>query len=184
MAKQAEAAVADAPPEEEQPKKKIGKKKLLVFALLALLLIGGGAAGIIMATKKTPADTGEEATEAVEGETSESGGGEPAAQPVFLPLDQFVVNLRDDEYGDNYLQIGVVLEMTDEAAVEVTKLQMPRIRNAILLLLSSKTADNLATLEGKQQLMREIVEESRKQMPGTEAKKGIEGVYFSAFVIQ
>lgn len=164
------AAAADAP-----PKKK--SKKKLIFIVLALLLVVGGGAGAAWHFMKPPVEGEEAESEAVEEEKKEK------VPPVFVTLENFVVNLRDDD-GDHYLQLGLVFEVTDQAAVDEVKLQMPRIRNGILLLLSSKRSVDVATLEGKQQLTEQILTESRKPMDLPEPSKGIESVYYNTFVIQ
>jgi flagellar protein FliL len=162
------AAAADGP-----PKKK--SKKKLVFFLLALFLVAGGA-GAAWHFMQPPAE-GDEVAEEEEVEETKK------APPVYVTLENFVVNLRDDD-GDHYLQLGIVLEVSDQATVDEVKLQMPRIRNAILLLLSSKNSEEISTLEGKKQLTEQILAETRAPMDSGDPSKGIESVYFSAFVIQ
>jgi flagellar protein FliL len=170
---------ADEPPAGEDPTpKKRSKKKLFLLMLLSLMLIGGGAA---LYYAMQPAPEGDE--EAVAEEAEEPAEEEKQAPPVFVTLENFLVNLRDDD-GDHYLQLGIVLEVSDQQAVEEMKLQMPRVRNAILLLLSSKQSTDIATMEGKQKLSEEILVEARKPMNLPEPNKGVEGVNFSAFVIQ
>ena len=64
------------------------------------------------------------------------------------------------------------------------KLLMPEVRNRILLLLSSKTASQIATVEGKKQLAAELLGEINQ--PFVEGSKGqsVESVLFTSFVIQ
>lgn len=173
MAKQAEAEAVGIPAEE--PKKKTSRKKLLLFIALVLLLIGGAGTAIVSRTGE-PAE-GDDAARA----TAEAA--RKAAAPVYLPLEAFVVNLRDDD-GDHYLRVGVVLEGSNQDAIDAAKVQLPRIRNSILLLLSGKTTADISSVAGKQQLMQEIIAEARKPMPIEGPNKGIESVYFSDFVIQ
>ena len=159
------------------------KKKLILLILLALLLIGVGGSAIWWTMQPKPEITeGEEDAETTDEEAAEEPAGEKVA-PVFVTLEHFLVNLRDDD-GDHYLQLGLVLEVSDQHAVDEVKLQMPRIRNGILLLLSSKQSKDISTLEGKQQLAEQIALEARKPMTMPEPNKGIESVYFSNFVIQ
>lgn len=177
-------AKADETPAAEDPSpKKKSKKKLFLLILLALLLIGGGGTALWYAMQPQSVEGEEGADEAVEEEAEEEADPEKKAPPVFVTLENFLVNLRDDD-GDHYLQLGLVLEVADQAAVDEVKLQMPRVRNAILLLLSSKKSADIANMEGKQKLSEEILIEARKPMNLPEPNKGIEGVYFSAFVIQ
>ncbi len=173
MAKQAEAEAVGIPA--EAPKKKTSRKKLLLLLAIALLLIGGAGTAIVSLTGES-SDGDEAARTAAE-------AARKAAAPVYLPLEAFVVNLRDED-GDHYLRVGVVLEGSDQEAIDAAKIQLPRIRNSILLLLSAKSTEEISTMAGKQQLVQEIIAEARKPMPIDTPTKGIESVYFSDFVIQ
>ena len=175
MATKAEKQKSEAAVAEVKPPVRKSKKKLAIM-LIGLLLLGGGGLAAYTTMKSTPAE-GEEIPEEATEEVIEK------KPPVFVTLENFLVNLRDDD-GDHYLQLGIVLEVSDQATVDEVKLQMPRVRNGILLLLSSKTSSDIATLEGKQRLSEEIMAETRKPMSQPEPNKGIESVYFSAFVIQ
>jgi flagellar FliL protein len=160
----------EAPEEAPKPKK---KGKLLVI-LLALVLLGGGggAAWWFMVGSKTAGQHEAEKKEEAE------------KPPVFTRLEQFTVNLQRSDGEDHYLQVEMDLQVADDKVIENIKLRMPQIRNAMLLLLSSKTADDLAPVEGKQKLAAEIVAQVNKILGAKEPKQGVLGVYFSAFVIQ
>jgi flagellar FliL protein len=157
-----------------EPKKYSKRKIALLLALIALLMAVTGVTVWYM-MKPAPGPTPEALAIAKAEQLARS--------PLFLPLEPFVVNLRDDE-GDYYLRLGVVLELSDGEAMEAAKIQLPRIRNAILLLLSAKRTGDIDSLAGKEQLMQEILAEARKPMPLSEPEKGVESVYFADFVIQ
>lgn len=166
------------------PAKK-GKGKLLIIAGIALALLGGGGAAAYVMTQKTH-DAHAEADEADAEETEQRA--KPAKKkkkkkaegaPVFITLEPFTVNLADTE-SDRLAQVAVVLEADDKKADEALKAQMPAVRNAILLLLSSKTAKELLTLEGKQKLAAEIAEAAAKRLD----EGSIETVHFSQFIVQ
>lgn len=178
MAKQPDATARPQDvPLEQPPKKKTSKKKVILLILLVLLISAAGGAAIMITTQPdSDADVEIDANAA-------AAEAKRTHAPSFLALEPFVVNLRGDD-GDNYLRVGVVLEATDEAAIETAKTQLPRIRNGIILLLSSKTVDDLSNIDGKRQLMEEILVEARKPMTLSEPARGIESVYLSDFVIQ
>lgn len=180
MAKQPEATARPQDvPLDEPPKKKTSKKKIIFLILLVLLISAAGGAGIMIATQPASDADADVETDAV----ATAAEAKRTHAPSFLALEPFVVNLRGED-GDNYLRVGVVLEASDEVAIETAKTQLPRIRNGIILLLSSKTTDDISSMDGKQQLMQEILLESRKPMTLPEPTKGIESVYLSDFVIQ
>jgi flagellar FliL protein len=168
--KAAPAAAGDA------PVKKKGKT-LIIAAIAGVLLLGGGGAAAYFFLAKQKDGGDEHAAEAKVEKKAEK------KVPVFVTLDPFTVNLQDED-GTHYLQVGIVLEAADTATVDQIKVHMPVIRNRVLLLLSSKRADELLTLAGKQKLADEIAEESRKPLGLAANAKGVEGVYFASFVIQ
>lgn len=123
-----------------------GRKKLLLLIGIAVLVLGagGGAAWFFLSKPKD------------EAAMAEAEQAAKAARPkTFTTLDPFVVNLADDN-GERMVQAGVVLETSDPKAVADLTAQMPAVRNAILLLLSSKRAEEILTLAGKQTLATEI----------------------------
>ena len=106
------------------------------------------------------------------------------SEPVFLALEPFTVNLTTVNI-DRFLQVGVTMELDSAEASERVKRYMPVVRSRMLLLLASKTADDLATPAGKQKLVDDLLREARAPLPDTGAPhKGIENLHFSAFVVQ
>jgi flagellar FliL protein len=144
------------------------KKKLIVILGALVVLLGGGGAGAWYFMQHGESETAE-------------AEAEPAAAPVFLPLDTFTVNLQD---GEQYLQIDITLQLTDPAVVEAIKLHMPRVRSRLLSLLSSKHADELATTEDKKALAQEILAQVRQPFAPKGKAQQIDDVLFTSFVIQ
>jgi flagellar FliL protein len=140
------ALVEAAPPEDEldAPKKKGGKGKIIILAVAVLVLAGGGFAGWKMFAGGHAAD--EHAAEKAAADTP----------PVFLPVDQFTVNLNP-EGGEQFLQTAFSLKVTDQEVVDALKARAPELRNQVLLLLSSKKASELTSVEGKQKLAAQLV---------------------------
>jgi flagellar FliL protein len=104
--------------------------------------------------------------------------------PTFLPIEQFTVNISGGG-GDHFLQIAFSLELADPKISDELKSQMPVVRSRLLLLLTSKTTEDLSNLAGKQKLMNEILAEARLPLAESELPgKGVENVHFSSFVIQ
>jgi len=153
---------------EAAPKK--GKRKLLIIIVAVVLLGGGGgAAWYFLHAKKA----GDEKTVKHE---------EPAKPPLFVRLEPFTVNLTA-EGEDHYLQTDIELKVADAKVSDKIKAHMPEIRNSVLLLLSSKTASALSSMEGKQKLSSEVKEQVNKVLHAKDAD-GVSGVFFTSFVIQ
>jgi flagellar FliL protein len=164
-------AEQDAKAEEAKAPKKSKSKLLLVVGIgAALAAAGGGAAAYLLIGKKDGAHAAEQKPQ-------------PKKAPVFVDLDSFTVNLRDED-ADRFMQVKLVAEVRDTAAGEVLKNMMPAVRSEILLLLGSKKAADLATREGKEKLAQEIIAAANKPLERTPAEKGVEAVNFTHLIIQ
>ncbi|MDR2187384.1 MAG: flagellar basal body-associated FliL family protein [Azonexus sp.] len=167
-----------------------GKKLLLIFiSLLLLLALIGGAFAVWLFAGHANANGDEEyAEETVKEKPARKK--EPGELPAFVNLDTFTVNLAS-EGGDQYLQVVLSLELDDKASEPMLKTLMPRIRNNIMLLLSSKKASELQSKEGKEELALALRNEINRAIdPAARPdKKGIvdgpvENVLFTSFIIQ
>lgn len=157
--------IADA---KSKPKPK--KKGWFLKIVIVLMVLAGGGGGAAWYAMETPS-----------GKTESAASVEKP--PVFVTLESFTVNLQP-ENGDQYLQVGLVLKVTDSATVDTIKMHMPEIRNRILLLLSNKKASEISTVPGKQQLSAEIMYEARRPIASKQIQQGIIGAFFTSFVIQ
>lgn len=154
---------AAAPPAAE-PKKKL---VLIIVVALALAAGGGGATWFFLQGRSG-------------GAHKEAPKAEEHKAPIFTTLDQFTVNLQGD---NRYLQVGIDLKVADAKVNDAINLHKPEIKNGVLLLLSSKNAEELATLEGKQKLANELTETVNRPL-GLPPGEGVVGVFFTSFVIQ
>lgn len=166
------------------PKK---SKKLLIIVVAAVVLIlgiGGGAAFFLMKGGDHEGDEDEAATEKVKAAPKKEKGKE--AMPVYAALDAFTVNLVP-ENGDQYLQLILSIEVDDLKTADKLKSYTPKLRNNIMLLLSSKKASDLISREGKEKLATEIRDMVNDVLePGSAGKKDapVKEVLFTSFIIQ
>lgn len=167
------ARAAPAPAAEAEAPKKGSKKLILILAVVLVLVLGGGAAAFVLLAPKPGAEAVAEAPP------------EPTGPPTFVVLDQFVVNLAEPDT-TRYLQIGITYEISDAKVADEIKNYTPVIRSRILLVLSNKNVGDLTSIEGKQQLMDELVDLARVTVRGDpkDPTRGIRDVHFSSFVIQ
>ena len=157
------------------PKKKRGLLKVLVLVTLLLGAAGGGAWFFLGSQQAaTPQRPG----------TAASAKRVSSKPPVFVALEPFTVNLQHDDGSPQYLQVGLSLKLDDDGLVDAIKLHMPEIRNRVLLLLSSKKASDISTLEGKKALSKELLREIARPLAAGGPVKGLESVLFTSFVIQ
>ena len=195
--------MADAPEAEEGKKKKKGGFLKYVILVVLLLVLGGGgyfaylkffaakppapaaeapAEGQPAAEEKKAEDAHapkaeEKKAEGGHGEAKGGHGGKDKAPSNNVPLPAFVVNLADPN-ARRYLKIVLDVEMTGNP--ELLEANMPKIRDALLMLLSSKTSQDLGTLEGKILLRKEIVDRLNQAIGQAKVAR----VYFTDFVIQ
>ena len=116
--------------------------------------------------------------EAASEKAAEHGGGEPTAETRFFPVGDFTANLAGPASA-HYVKVTVNFEMSKEADEEEFKARKPQFRDKVISLLNAKQPADLQSAEGRNYLKEEI-----KTVSNTFLKKGkVEGVYFSAFVV-
>jgi flagellar FliL protein len=140
-------APADLP--QAEPKK---KSKLALIAIIAAVLLAAAAGAAWWFLGRSSGDDEEEPRAA----------SKPA---VFLPVDQFTVNLQPDDGGQQFLQVAMTLKVEDQETVDAIKALLPEVRSRVLLLLSSKKASQLTSPEGKTKLAEEIIREVSAPLP-------------------
>lgn len=154
MSAAAATATATAP---EAPKKKSKKLLFIILGVVLLALIGAGAAFFIM--KKNAAEDDEFADD----EPAAHMTKDPKTAPVFMPLENMVVNLADAG-GTRFIQLGLTLQLQDAKTEADVKAYMPSIRSDILLLISQRTADEMLQMQGKAKLSKDIIAAISKEM--------------------
>lgn len=184
MAKDAKPAVEGAEP---APAK--SNKKLLIIVIAAVVLVlalGGAAAYLLLKHSPTTAEDedGEVVTEKAKPAKKKKVDREV---PVYVALEAFTVNLVP-ENGDQFLQLILSVEVEDAHVGDQLKAYMPKLRNDLTLLLSSKKASELISKEGKERLAEEIKEQMNNVLdPPSKGKKRegpIKEVLFTSFIIQ
>jgi flagellar FliL protein len=146
-----------------------GSKKLVGMIALALLVVGAGGGAAWYFTQEKPA-----------GAAHKSAKAEP---PVYVPIEQFTVNLQP-ENGEQYLQIAFTLQVQNDKEGETFKANMAKVRSRVLLLLSGKKASEISTVEGKRQLASEIVAALKQPFVDKGEPQQVSDVLYTAFIIQ
>ena len=157
-------------PEENIGKKKKSNLKWKLIAIFTLSIIGGGVLGFL--TFRNIPTLGEKAK---------------AQQTAFkiqdigqiFSLESFVVNLSDPG-GKRYLKTKIELEYTNESLREQLKARMPQIKDSIILILSSKSLEDVQGVDGKIALRNELIIKINQLL----YKGKIRNLYFTEFVIQ
>ena len=165
---------------DEAPDKGEAKKKggLLKWIILGVLLVVLGAGGFF-AYQFFLAPKSENATEADAGKKGSQADQGPAGETSMVSLPPFVVNLADP-LGRRYLKIALDMEVTGVETAALVNKEMPKIKDKLLLLLSSKSYADLAPMSAKLELKTEIVSRVN-QVLGQDLVKQ---VLFTEFIIQ
>jgi flagellar FliL protein len=64
------------------------------------------------------------------------------------------------------------------------KANIPQVKSRLIMLLSSKDAEELLTPEGKDNLVKEIIEQVNLPFVPKGASQKVSGVFFTSFVVQ
>ena len=167
MAEQAKAQ--DAPPKDNK------KLFIIIGAAVALLVIVGGAAAFFLGGSKAEKKPGHE-TAKVEAKAGEGAG---AGAGSVYPLEPFIVNIYDGQE-IRYLKLKVEFEMANAQVKPELESKVAPLRDAILILLTTKTMQEIQDLQGKNQLREQILGAVGKIIPAGKVTK----VYFTDFVVQ
>ncbi len=193
---------ADAAESSDSAKAPAKSKKMLIMivGVVLLLVVAGAGAFFYISKQRAAAEEGADS----EGSPAKAAHATSQVPPVYLPLDNMVVNLADPG-GEKVAQVGVTLVVTDAHASDTVKAFLPTIRSGILMLVSQRTAEELLKQEGKEQLAKDILRESSLPFGGGDdahddeadppkkakskkkkvhAEYPVTGVLFSSFIVQ
>ena len=155
------------------------KLVIIVMGLLVLLMVAIGG-GLFMMWSKVSAlnqvvnpPSQEESQEAIKEESEE-----PKIGLVF-PLDSFIANLADPG-GNRFLRATMELELKNDDLTKEMEKRLPQIRDCILMVLPTRTYQDIQTVEGKIALRTEIIAKLNVLLK----KEAISNIYFTEFVTQ
>lgn len=159
-------------------------KQLILIGVLCLLLGLGGAIAYFkfidrQQNNRSSAEAQAAGADTKAGERHNAGAPQVPVVGKIVDLDPFIVNLADTSEM-RYLKLSLKLEMERPDAAEEIAMRLPRIRDAIVILLSSKESSSLRGAQGKFQLRDEIVLRVNAVLPNG----GVRTAYFTDFVIQ
>jgi flagellar FliL protein len=157
------------PEQEKETGARPGKKKILIVGLAAVLLVLFCVAGALawkFVLHKPPQAEGTQAEEHAK------------APPFLYSLDPFIVNLFDPK-SVRYLKLTLQLELAGITKEEMAT-QVPKIRDSLIILISSKKLEEVASMEGKLRLREEILFRINRILGEGKTRE----IYFTDFVVQ
>lgn len=167
-------------PEAEKKKGKGGLRWIILIILLGALGGGGFFAyqKFVLAPKNDDASHATAAPDALEDKSGKKEAKDVRGVSVTMPT--FLVNLNDP-LGRRYLKLGMDVEVVDKAAADqLSKTDLARAKDAVILLLSSKTFQDVNTVENKIVMRNEIVERLNQVIGAGKVLK----VYFTEIIVQ
>ncbi len=158
--------------EGEEEEGKSGSNKTLIIILIALvLLIGIGVATfLVLGSSGEGEDGAEEEITLDEEELIELPG-------AVLPLETFIVNLQ---VKGSFLKVTIQLEFEQPELPPTIEADIPKVRDTVIRTLSSKTAAQILSAEGKEELSQELVEAINETL----GAEDIISLYFTEFIVQ
>ncbi len=139
--------------EEEKP-----KSKKMLFLIIGLLVVLAGAVGGYFYMQHNAELKRQQETEDKRPENilkKQLMERKDNAAPIYIALDEMIVNLPG-RGGEHYLQTKMVLRTNDGSTEDKIKKFLPVIRDKIITVLSSRQMQELATVEGKTMMAREV----------------------------
>jgi flagellar FliL protein len=168
----------------EQPAAKGGKGGLVTIIAAALVSLGLGAGGaFFFASTQMPAPQTPQQSAEAEIAAEKAAAKQKAVTTDFKErlygLEPFVVNVSGDGY-NRFLKIRVELETSDMALKEELDARLPQVRDALIVLLSSRQLSDVTDFEGKALLKEDMLERVNDLL----ATGNVRSVLFTDFVVQ
>lgn len=154
----------------DKEKSTVKKSKLPLLIILLIILCAAGGGGYFYwqnMYKNSASGTGKEK--------------KPESAPVFMPLETFTVNLGST---DRVLYIGITLRLSDEETRAKLNSYLPEVRSRLLLLFSRQDSDELATEDGKQQLIGAIKKVLAEPLVKGESPQIVIDVLYNTFILR
>ena len=167
--------------------------KIIAGVLLLAVLAGGGYYAYITffqepevseaaSPEEEKSEEGETKVDKNEETSTESEGGGRPPRPVLgvlFSMEPFIVNLAQTD-GKRFLKVSITLELSAAEVNPEVNENLQKIKDSILILLSSKTFEDVYSVQGKFKLKDEITTRVNRFL----VLGHVKDAYFTEFVIQ
>ena len=161
----------------EQPVKKKGKRILLLVPVVLILLVAIIAGAAKMGLLPIP---GLAKKKEISAKTKKAETTDPEVSMGFIySMKPFIVNLAD-ESGGRYLKVKFEMELNSKELVPEIESRMPQLTDSVIMLLSSRSFEDIANYEGKDRMRNEIM----LRLNSFLTTGFIRRIYFTEFVMQ
>jgi flagellar FliL protein len=162
-------------------KKKNPKLMILIIAAAVLLLGGGGAAFFLLRSPAAADDAAAKDGKDAKKDDKAKDKKVESKKPFFVDFEMFTVNLKDAE---KFLQIKLTFQVGSSEHAEALKDYMPKVRSAVIPVLSQQDAAEIMTPEGKEKMCAQLVEAANKSLAGSELADAVDAVLITHMIIQ
>lgn len=165
---------------ESPKKKKSGIIKLVIIILAVLIVVGGGvfAYFTFFAASDVEEVSGMADSDPLASQTNQRAS---LQSGIMYDFPAFIVNLADPA-GSKYLRVALSVEIppkNEKMQLEIEQ-KLPKIKDAIITVLSSKTYEEISLPQGKISLKQEILRRINSNL----ASGRLMDVYITEFVVQ
>ena len=153
-----------------------GKKKLIIIIVAVVLLLVIGIVVFLLMS-------GDE-EELPEEEQPVTDVAEPLAEPVFLPLESFVVNLKD---GRRFLKTTIQLMLSEPGAAAYLTVRLVEVKDIVLAELQELSVEDVKQSDAREALKQRLISSISQIFPSKpewEDPEPIRKVLFEEFVVQ
>ncbi|MBC8257830.1 MAG: flagellar basal body-associated FliL family protein [SAR324 cluster bacterium] len=154
-----------------------GKKKMIIIIVAVVLLLVIGIVVFLMMS-------GGEEEELPEEEIPVTGAAEPLMEPIFLPLESFVVNLKD---GRRFLKTTIQLMLSEPGAAAYLTIRLVEVKDIVLTELQELSVEDVKQSDAREALRQRLISSISRIFPSKpewEDPEPIRKVLFEEFVIQ
>ena len=154
-----------------------GKKKMIIIIVAVVLLLVIGIVVFLLMS-------GGEEEVLPEEEQQVTNVAEPLEAPIFLPLESFVVNLKD---GRRFLKTTIQLMLSEPGASAYLTVRLIEVKDLVLAELQELSVEDVKQSDAREALKQRLISSISQVFPSKpewEDPEPIKKVLFEEFVIQ
>lgn len=169
-----------AAPEAAAPSGGSGQKPILLIALAVINMLVVAGVGFMLYSGKKKEAAEPKIEQVIKGEAEaqhHEATEEKEVMGKVVPLEKFIVNLAGSK-GRKVASVSMELEVQGEHVLDEIEKRKPQIRDIIIIILSSKTQEQVDTRGGKDNLRNEIKDTINSFL----VQGKISNVFFTEFI--
>lgn len=156
------------------------KSKILIGLVVLNMIVVAGVGFMLLKSKQSQSvDPSKQIDQVIEGEKKTEEAEKQQTEEIgkVVPLETFIVNLAGSK-GRKVLKVNMELEAKGDDVIQEIDNRKAQIRDFIIIILSSKTYEEISTKEGKDTLRNEI----RDNINTFLVKGKVANVYFTELI--